>query len=442
MRLTGTKVVCAEGDCGSCSVLIGRSDGQRINYRAVDSCIQFVFQLDGTHIVTVEGLSRGGCLTPVQQAMVHLHGSQCGFCTPGFVVAMTGILETCPRPDSDDWRHGLTGNLCRCTGYVPILDAARHAATQSYDSIEEIYPSAEMCAEFRELASQSLMMGDQGRTVFSPVELQDAIDFLSQNPSAKVVAGATDVGVQANKQLIAPDRFLDLNRVGGLDEIEIEEGALVCGARANWTDLENVCRRNVPEFSEIVSIFGSPQIRHVGTIGGNIINASPIADSVPFLYVAEALLEIVGPGGSREVNINDFYQGYRKTCLQPQELLTRIRIPLPSDRQRLALFKVSRRRDLDIATFTAAILLETEQSKIVDARIAFGAVAPTVIRARMAEQFLRGKPFNESIMRAAGEIAMDEVSPISDVRGSADFRYQLTRNVFLKFFHQCTRNVA
>lgn len=442
LRLTGTKVVCSEGDCGSCSVLVGRLKGGEIEYRAVDSCIQFLFQLDGTHIVTIEGLRCGDELTPLQQAMVTHHGSQCGYCTPGFVVAMTGLLERRAELDEEAWRCGLTGNLCRCTGYASILEAGRHATNKSYLPLAEVYPAAEMTAEFRRIEQEPLAIEDGRRSVFSPVDLSSTIEFLAANPNAKIVAGGTDVGVQLNKRTISPSVILDLNRVAELTGIELDGDAIVCGARVPWVELEAICRQRAPEFGEIISIFGSPQIRHVGTIGGNIVNASPIADSLPFLFVTESELKITGPKGLRTINIHDFYRGYRKTDLKPGELLTRVRIPLPTANQHLSLYKISRRRDLDIATFTAAILLELSGEKIADARIALGAVGPTVLRARQTEAFLRHKTLSEAVMQAAGNIAADEISPIGDVRGSADFRRQLTRNIFLKWYHEFTQKAA
>jgi xanthine dehydrogenase small subunit len=192
----------------------------------------------------------------------------------------------------------------------------------------------------------------------------------------------------------------------------------------------------VPEFHKIISVFGGPQIRHVGTIGGNIANASPIADSLPFLYVTEAVLELASAIGRRAVNVNDFYLGYKQLDLRPGELITRIRVPLPAEDELFKLYKVSRRRDLDISTFTAAIRVRLDDETIGDAAVAFGGVGPTVIRARRTETFLRGQPFSEETLGHAGGIAIEEIAPISDVRGAADYRYQLTRNIFLKFYHE------
>lgn len=443
LALPGTKIVCSEGDCGSCTVLIGRSIGTSFEYKPVDSCIQWMFQLDGTHVVTIEGLTGGNCqTTPVQNAMIQCHGSQCGFCTPGFVVAMTGLLEQHDPPTDENWRTGLTGNLCRCTGYVPIVDAGRSIDSATFERLNDRFPPREMLRELESSAGDSIQVqltqSGRTRTFCSPTSLDEAVKFIAANPAAKIVAGATDVGVQLNKGVIDPDQFLDLNRVdelcGSAVESSLAGTAILAGARTTWTEIGALAAESVPEFQNIVSIFGSPQIRHVGTIGGNIINASPIADSLPFLFVCEAELELVSVTGTRTVPITKFYRGYKQFDLQPGELLSRIRIPLPESDELLRLFKVSRRRDLDISTFTAAIWIRLDGEKIADVRIAIGACGPTVVRARRTEDFLRGKLFDEEVMRAAGDVAVSEISPISDVRGSADFRLQLTRNVLVKFY--------
>ncbi|WP_254512574.1 xanthine dehydrogenase small subunit [Anatilimnocola floriformis] len=458
LRLTGTKIVCSEGDCGSCSVLVGRfyegtpegAYDDRLEYHVVDSCIQLMFQLDGTHIVTVEGLRRGDELSPVQSSMVELHGSQCGYCTPGFAVAMTGLLENKSQPTEEEWRCGLTGNLCRCTGYSSILAAAMQAAGANPEKIVALYPEFEMCQEFQPLARTAFHLRDGSREVYGPIDTHDAVSYLVANPAAKVVSGGTDVGVQLNKRMIAPEKFVSLNRIRNLQGVGIVykdgkfDGSICCGAAATWSELlpPYFLAEFPSQLGEIVAVFGSPQIRNVGTIGGNLVNASPIADSIPFFMVMDAMLLIVGPERkSRVVNINDFYLGYRKTALQPAELLTGLTFFPPAANQQLSLYKISRRRDLDISTFTAAILLTIENETIVEARIALGAVGPTVIRVKQTEAFLKDKPFSESTMQAAGELAAQEVTPISDVRGSADFRWQLVRNVFLKFFHE-RRSVA
>jgi xanthine dehydrogenase small subunit len=440
LGLTGTKIVCSEGDCGACSVLIGRptKDGGKLVYRPVDSCILFMFQLDSVHIITVEGLGGEQNPSAVQQAMIEHHGSQCGFCTPGFVVAMTGLLEDRDRLDESSMRCGLTGNLCRCTGYTPILDAGRNVDTSQHQRAEHLYDAQPILNEALARREQSIKVraewDEQLHAFQSPPDLDAALEVLQTNSDATVVAGATDIGVRINKTLKIPPKILDLNRVDALTDVRLGNGELSLGARASWTAIEEICRTAVPEFHKIVAVFGAPQIRHVGTIGGNIANASPIADSLPFLHVMEARLELRSATGSREVNINDFYKGYKQFDLRPGELITRVRIPLPANNELFRLYKVSRRRDLDIATFTAAIRMRVDSDTISDASIAFGAVGPVVLRARKTEAFLRGRSFDEETMRAAGDVAIAEITPISDVRGAADFRYQLTRNIMTKFF--------
>jgi xanthine dehydrogenase small subunit len=447
LGLVGTKIVCSEGDCGACSVLVGRvaEDGSRLTYRPVDSCLLFMFQLDSTHIVTVEGLGGDAEPSTVQQAMIECHGSQCGFCTPGFVVAMTGLLEDCDELDETAMRCGLTGNLCRCTGYTPIIDAGRQIDLTQHRRLEQRFPSAGMLSEFASRRMQPIEVqaqwNDEEHRFFSPPESSTALEYLSAHTDATIVAGATDIGVRINKSLTVPRTILDLNRVAELEGVVIENGELVLGARASWTDIEEVCEDLVPEFYKIVSVFGAPQIRHVGTIGGNIANASPIADSLPFLFVMDATLELCSRDGTRRVPITEFYKGYKKFDLRPGELIGRVRISLPTDDELLRLYKVSRRRDLDIASFTAAIRMRLEDETIADTAIAFGAVGPTVIRARKTENFLRGRALGEETMRQAGEVAIAEITPISDVRGAADYRFQLTRNVLLKFFFD-TQTVA
>lgn len=450
LSMCGTKIVCSEGDCGSCSVLCAdlgpnvKSDQKTLPvYEPIDSCIRFVFQLDGCHIVTVEGLACDGKPNGVQQAMIDCHGSQCGFCTPGFVMAMTGILEQNESPTEDDWRHGLTGNLCRCTGYTPIINAGKRSNPANTQAMNHRFPACEMVTQFDASFGQPIRIEGPNRVdpasnnvVYCPTTIEDAVKFLAEEPTALIVAGATDIGVQFNKGYSQRPIWLDLNRVDEMATLSADSNSISAGARTTWADFEDLTRELVPQFHNIVSIFGSPQIRNVGTIGGNIINASPIADSIPFLFVGESELELTSVAGKRTVNINDFYLGYKKFDLKPGELLTRVNIPLPPPESELRLYKVSRRRDLDISSFTAAIRMKVDGDAIANASLALGAVGPVVLRLRKTESFLVGKPFNLETMQQAGDIAVSEITPISDVRGGADFRFQLAKNVLLKFFHE------
>lgn len=446
LRQIGSKIVCSEGDCGACTVLVGRQTGpdDRWHYRPIDSCIAWMFQLDGAHVVTVEGLADSGRFNRVQQAMIDCHGSQCGFCTPGFVVQMTALCEQQPALTVDDLRTGLTGNLCRCTGYIPIFEAGCAAAERPEASMADRYPSPLGDQPHRGSqngsGSDSIEIVAEGaggeHRLFSPTSLDEALTYLTSRPKAKIIAGATDVGVQINKTQTLPETLIDLNRVEQLRGVRVDDTQVSAGARATWSDLMEVYRDKVPEFHQILSRFGSPQIRHAATIGGNLANASPIADSLPFLYVMEATVELARREATRTVAIVDFYRGYKQLDMETGELITRVNIPLPAADDRLRLYKISRRRDLDIASFTAAIRLRVEEGQIAAAKIAYGAVGPTVMRARETEQFLIGRPFVESTFVEAGDVAAAEVSPISDVRGTKQYRLQLTRNILQKFYHQ------
>ncbi len=449
--MVGTKIVCSEGDCGACSVLVGKVDQAtgRLTYRVIDSCIQFMYQLDRTHVVTVEGLKRNGLLSPIQDAMVKHHGSQCGFCTPGFITTMTGMLEGDGHDrqsplSRDELSHGLSGNLCRCTGYLQILDAGCAVDPGKTARLCELYPEEPIAEQFTDLHQDYVVISDSKRVVAIPSDLDAAVAFKAEHPSCTVVAGATDIGVQHNKGKIAPSEVLCLANVDEIQSLERNDGRLTIGAGATWSQIEREVKELVPPFHDILTVFGSPQIRNSGTIGGNIANASPIADSLPFLFVTETELELVGPAGSRRVNINDFYTGYKKFDLKADELIACVHVPLPTDLQTLKLYKVSRRRDLDISTFTAAVLMELDNSTgvIKTIRIAMGGVAPVVLRLPKTEAFLAGKPLAEEVFQEAGRLARTEVAPISDVRGSADFRLQLAENILSKFYFDCAQPVT
>jgi xanthine dehydrogenase small subunit len=433
---TGTKVVCEEGDCGACTVALGRLSNGTIEYRAVNSCIQFLYQLDCTHVVTVEGLKYNGQINPIQQAMVDCHGAQCGYCTPGFVVAMCTMFERQGPACQQDVKDGLTGNLCRCTGYEPIIKAALSVDAAKVQRLNQLYPPQEMIKHFAEHASVPALINGEEKTYFNPTDLDGAIDFKARRASTVVVAGGTDVCVYWNKRGIEPRHLMSLAHVPDLRQCEIVDGQLVVGALTTLSEIEDVIAGTIPELGKILWLFGSPQIRNAGTLAGNIANGSPIADSLPFLHVMEAQLELAGTKGRRRVNINDFYKGYKQLDLAPDELITRILIPLPADDEILKLYKVSKRKHLDISAFTAAFRLTLKAGTIEKISIAYGGVAATILRLKKTEEFLRGKAFNLDILRQAGVIARREITPISDVRGSADFRLTLAENIMSKLYYE------
>ena len=452
LGLVGTKVVCAEGDCGSCTVLIGRVRNSELHYEGIDSCIQYLYQLDCAHVITVEGLKSGfQKMHPVQKAMVDAFGSQCGYCTPGFVMSLAAMLETQEALTRHSVQDGLTGNLCRCTGYEQIIDAALSLNQQEIPKVSKRFEAKAMLEDFKEHLSQAVFSEFEEKwngsvqkiQFYVPSSLEEALEFKQKNDDVTIVAGGTDISVQLNKGRLEPSCVMSLTHLNGLDSYEINERTVTVGAKLTWTKLAEICQQNLPQFAEIIEIFASRQIKNAATLAGNIANSSPIADSLPFLYVIDAEIELsrLEPNAEvaekRWVRINQFYHGYKKTEMKPEELITRIRWNLPETEDMLKLYKVSKRKDLDISTFTAGIWLKLQKGKINKARLAFGGVGPVVLRLPETEKYLRGKPLLAEIFQQAGKIARDEITPISDVRASADYRLQLAENILQKFFHEC-----
>jgi xanthine dehydrogenase small subunit len=435
LGLTGTKVVCAEGDCGSCAVLVGRVDSdEKLTYRAITSCIQFVYQLDAAHVVTVEGLKHDGELNPVQEAFVRCQGAQCGFCTPGFIVSTCGLLEERAKLDEKALRAGLVGNLCRCTGYESILKAGLDVKPADVKRVDKLYPSQPILDDLRKHAAEAVHVSAGGREFFKPVTVAHATEFKASHLACVLVAGGTDLGVQVNKGVRDPAVVLSLSGLAELRSITLDAGVLAAGALSTLADLERRTESLCPEFARMLWRHGSPLIRNAGTLAGNIANASPIGDTMPALYVLNAEIELTGRSGSRRVNMNDFYTGYRKTAMAADELITRVFIPLPKSDEQFRLYKVSKRHDLDISTFTAAFWMRRENGVIGEIRIAYGGCGPVIYRLRKTEEALVGKPLNESEFETAAEIARAEITPISDVRGDAEYRFQLAENVLRKFY--------
>ncbi|HYM62500.1 MAG TPA: FAD binding domain-containing protein [Thermoanaerobaculia bacterium] len=435
---TGTKIVCEEGDCGACSVLLGRIVDGDFRYEPVNSCILALGQLDGTSIVSVEGLNANGELNAVQESMIVSHGAQCGYCTPGFIVAMSALFESKEKLTEKDVRDGLTGNLCRCTGYEPIVKAALGVDGKTMAKIGDLYPAAPMLAAIRAARSEGgVAIEASGRAFAAPDALADAIRFKSDHAPVTILQGGTDVGVWVNKRDFTAPAILSLANVDGLDELRVENGAIIAGAKVTLAAFERFVEERIPELFGILNVFGSPQIKNAGTLVGNIANGSPIGDTLPYLLVAEAKLELTGAKGSRVVEINSFYKGYKQFDLAADEIITRVIAPIVTTRPSsiLNLYKISRRKDLDISAFTAAMRLRIERDVIAQAWIAYGGVAPTVVRMPKTEAFVTGKVPSLELFERAGAIARGEITPISDVRGSREYRSQLAENIMARFWY-------
>ncbi len=421
-------------------------------YEGINSCIQYLYQLDCAHVITVEGLKdEAQKIHPVQKAMIDALGSQCGYCTPGFVMSLAAMLETQEAMTRSSVLDGLTGNLCRCTGYEQIIDAALSLNQKELPKASKRFDDEAMLADFTEHVSQAVSCefeekwngSTQKVQFYVPTTLDKALEFKQKHQDVTVVAGGTDISVQMNKERLEPVCVMSLTHLSGLESFEINNKTVTVGARLSWSKLAKHCQQHLPQFAEIIGIFASRQIKNAATLAGNIANASPIADSLPFLYVIDAEIELSGyqpnseESNKRWVRINQFYHGYKITEMKQEELITRIRWKLPEAEEVLKLYKVSKRKDLDISTFTAGIWLKLKKGKIQNARLAFGGVGPVVLRLPETEEYLQGKPLMQEIFQEAGKKARDEISPISDVRASSDYRSQLAENIMQKFFHEC-----
>ncbi|MBS1962397.1 MAG: FAD binding domain-containing protein [Bdellovibrionales bacterium] len=445
--LVGTKVVCAEGDCGACSVLrYVPSAKKEVRYLPINSCIITVGQCDGTSLVTVDALAKDEALSPVQSAMVNAHGSQCGFCTPGFVVALTGLVEKklCAGVRSGacsarEAKNATTGNLCRCTGYQPIIDAATAIDLAKCESVAARYFSKPQAADLRKIRAEALRIETDAISFFAPRKIADAAKALAKDPEWRLLGAATDLGVAVNKGKTRLPKILSLHLVDELYAVKATAKRVTVGARVTLSELRHAVMDRVPEFARFLDLFASPQIKNSATLVGNVANASPIGDTPPFLLVAGAVLHVVGPRAKRKIPLEKFYLGYRRTALKRGELIAAIEFDVPAATESLALFKTSQRKDLDISAVNAAFRIEwanRERTKIKSARIAFGGVAATPIRGFAAEKALAGKtPTPETLESALGALH-GAITPMTDLRGTSAFRRVLVENLFAKFFRE------
>lgn len=433
-RLTGTKEGCAEGDCGACTVSVGEMRNGEVIHAAVNACILFLPMLAGKSVLTADGIvGPEGQLHPCQQAIVDTHGSQCGFCTPGFSMSLYAAWRNGTKTDLNTINDTLAGNLCRCTGYGPLIEAARVTQKAPVPAWETRRLADEL-ATLRDMTQAgSIGFTVDSQTCLMPATLDDLADACLRFPQATIVAGATDVGLWVTKKFRFLDNVIFINRVKGFREIESTSAGLRISAGASYSDAIQTITDLYPDFAEVVRRIGSTQIRNSGTIGGNVANGSPIGDTPPALIALGAVLTLRKGAARRQVAIEDFFLAYGKQDREPGEFLESILIPPLDNPQQLRCYKLSKRFDQDISALCGCFNITVNAGQVTEARIAFGGMAGVPKRAAAVEAALRGQPLTEAVIRQAMAALEQDFAPLSDMRASSAYRLKAAQNLLLKY---------
>ncbi|WP_180898500.1 xanthine dehydrogenase small subunit [Martelella soudanensis] len=444
-RLTGSKEGCAEGDCGACTVLVGRLTRGRLVYESVNACIRFTASLHATHVVTIEHLAaKDGTLHPVQQAMVDLNGSQCGFCTPGIVMSLYALWMTNEKPSRFAIEKALQGNLCRCTGYEPIVKAAEKASAirpdAAFDAIarERDHVMAKLAGM---KTGATITVGDETARAIIPGSVTALADILKEYRDATIVAGSTDVGLWVTKQMRRLNPMVFINHLEELQTITETDAGFIIGAGVTYSEALPALAEKIPAFSRLIFRIGGEQVRNMGTIGGNVANGSPIGDTPPALIALGATLTLQSAEGTRTIALEDYFLGYGKQDRRAGEFVLSLTVPKPAEDAHFAVHKVAKRREEDISAVCGAFYLKlADDGTVATIRIAYGGMAGTPKRASHVEAALSGKPWNAETVEAARAAFEDDYQPMTDMRATAGYRMLTAKNLLTRFLLETRGN--
>ena len=435
---TATKEGCGEGDCGACTVVLGEKDGDGMSYKAVNSCIRLAHSVDGMAVWTAEDIaSADGAPHPAQTAMVECHASQCGFCTPGFVMSLFAMYQNHTRKGRAITRElaqeELSGNLCRCTGYRPILDAAQQLHELPVFKLDEAY----LLSKLEQLTPTYIgIKGDfmDDLAYQSPLTLESLLHARAARPTAQIVAGATDVGLWVTKQHRQFDQIIDVTKVAELREVRDCSQHIAIGAAVTLNNAFVALVKQRPQLHDFAARFAGLPVRNSGTLGGNVANGSPIGDSMPLLIALRANVVLMSNRASREMPLEQLYTGYRQNVMAPDEVLAWINVPKPTPHEFMRIYKISKRFDDDISAVCLAINLHIDNNTIVSASIGVGGVAATPVRAIKTEASCAGKYWSKATIDHLKSVLRAEFSPISDMRASSAYRTQVLGNLLERYW--------